>query len=81
MSSWQEVVACQINWRCQLRNGQGGSDEDNGNAGNKDDVETTTTTTTTTMAAESIRINAGTDVAAALCQGLTTRGKCSQHKR
>jgi hypothetical protein len=53
-SSQQEVAAQWINWRCQLCNGQSGSDKDNGNANDNDDVETTSTTTTTTMAAGSV---------------------------
>ncbi len=65
------MAAKWINWQHQLRNGQGGSDKDNGNTDANDDAETRTMATTA-MAAGSIGINAGTDVAAALHQGLMT---------
>jgi hypothetical protein len=71
------VAAQWINWRRQLRNGQGGSDKDNSDANNDNDAETKTTTTTTT-ALGSVGINAGTDAAAAIRQGSTTRGKRSR---
>jgi hypothetical protein len=68
LSSRQEVVAQQINWQCQFCNGLGGSDKDNINANDSNNAETMTMTTTT-MAAGSVRINTGTDAAAALHQG------------
>jgi hypothetical protein len=78
------VAVQQLNRRCQLHNGWGGSD---GNSGNKNDDEDNntemitmeTTTTATTMAVGSIKINAGSDAAAALHQRLTMQGKQSGH--
>jgi hypothetical protein len=84
LSSRQEVLVQWLNWWHQLHNGWSGSNEDNGNA-NKANNPETTTMTTTKMAAGKVRINAGTDAAAALCQGSMTRckrGQCQQqHQR
>jgi hypothetical protein len=71
--SWQEVAAQQLNWWHQLRNGQGGSDNDNGDTNNAK----TTTMTTIIMATGSVGINAGTDAAAVLHQELRMQGKRS----
>ncbi len=79
-SSWRKMAAWWINWRHQLCNGQGGSDEDNGNADDNGNVETTTMTTTTT-AVGNAGINTGMDAAAAIHQGSMMWGKHSQHKR
>ncbi len=82
MSSQWEVAAQRLNWRHQLCNGRGGSNDNNDDDNDDDDNDAETTTTiTTTMAAGTVRINAGMDVAAALCQGLTTPGKHSRCQR
>jgi hypothetical protein len=79
--SRRELATRWRNWWHQLCNGQGGSNNDNGDGGNNNnnDIETMTMITTTT-AAGTVRINAGTDLAAVLCQGLTTQGKCGQRQ-
>jgi hypothetical protein len=78
--SWKEVAARRLNWQCQLHNDWGGSGKDNG-GDNKDDnnAEMMTTKTAPTVAG-SVEINAGTDMVAALCQGLTMQGKHIQHQ-
>ncbi len=57
------------------RNGWGCSDNDNGSNNNKDNNMEMMTMKTASTAARSVGINAGTDTAAALCQGSTTQGK------
>jgi hypothetical protein len=82
LSSQQEVVAWRLNWRHQLCYGWSGSDDDidNINNNNDDNDAVTTATITTTMAVGTVRIKAGMDTAAALRQGVTMSGKCSQRQ-
>jgi hypothetical protein len=69
------VAVRQLNWQCQLHNGQGGRDNNNSSNDNDNINAETTTTKTASTAVGSIGINAGTDMVAALCQGSTTQGK------
>ncbi len=85
--SSQRVVAVRwLNWRHQLCNCWGGSNDNNDdNDGNdkddNNDTETTTMIATTTVVG-TVEINVGSNAAAALCQGLTTPGKLrSQRQR
>jgi hypothetical protein len=74
--SWWEVVSQWLNWQCQLCNGWGVSNNDNSDDDNNNNNAEMTTTKTASTAAGNVGINAETDTAAALHQGLTTQDKC-----